>query len=83
MKRLIATAASAALLLPAAASARPADFHAPATTSTPAQVAAGAPSGDGFDWGDAGVGAGATGGLVLIAVGAFAASYRVRARVAR
>jgi hypothetical protein len=38
---------------------------------------------DGFDWGSAGIGAGAVGGLVLIAVGGFGAAYRTRMRVAR
>jgi hypothetical protein len=84
MKRLVSIAASAALLVPAAtASARPADSRAPVTTSTPAPVVVRESSDAGFDWGDAGIGAGATGGLVLIAAGAFAASYRVRTRVAR
>jgi hypothetical protein len=76
MKLLAVTAASAALLAPAGALARPADFHAPTTTSAPAAIAT--PSGDGFDWGAAGVGAGAAGGFLLIAAGGFVAAYRVR-----
>jgi hypothetical protein len=38
---------------------------------------------DGFDWGSAGIGAAAVGGLILIAVGGFGAAYRTRMRVAR
>jgi hypothetical protein len=38
---------------------------------------------DGFDWGSAGIGAAAVGGLILIAVGGFGAAYRMRLRVAR
>jgi len=34
----------------------------------------------GFDWGAAGVGAGAAGGLVLIAAGGFGVAYRARTR---
>jgi len=83
MKILAATAASAALLVPAAAHARPADVPAPVSNPTPAPVIVTAAPDSGFDWGAAGVGAGATGGLVLIAAGGFAAAYRVRARVAR
>ena len=81
MKRLAITAASAALLVPAAAQARPADLHAPNTPTAPVVISA--PSDDGFDWGSAGVGAAATGGLLLIAAGGFAGAYRVRTRVAR
>jgi hypothetical protein len=33
---------------------------------------------DGFDWGSAGIGAGATGGLVLIAAGGLVAARRAR-----
>jgi len=40
-------------------------------------------SDSGFDWGAAGVGAGAAGGLVLIAAGGFAGAYRFRTRLAR
>ena len=83
MKILAATAATAALLVPASAQARPADFRAPVSNPTPAPVVVTASPDAGFDWGAAGVGAGATGGLILIAAGGFAAAYRVRARVAR
>jgi hypothetical protein len=84
MKILAATAASAALLVPASAQARPADVPAlPVSNPTPAPVVVTAAPDGGFDWGAAGVGAGVTGGLVLIAAGGFAASYRVRARIAR
>jgi hypothetical protein len=38
---------------------------------------------DGFDWGSAGVGAAAAGGLVLIAVAGFTGAHRARIRVAR
>jgi hypothetical protein len=82
MKRLAAvSAACIALLVPAIASARPADFRAPTVKSEPIVLAT--PSDDGFDWGAAGVGAGAVGGLALIAIGSFAGAYRVRTRVAR
>ena len=82
MKRLAAVAAaSLALLVPTVASAIPADFRAPTATSEPIVVAS--PTDDGFDWGAAGVGAGAVGGLALIAIGTFAGAYRVRTRVAR
>jgi hypothetical protein len=36
-----------------------------------------------FDWGSAGIGAAATGGLVLVAAGGFAAAQRARVRPAR
>jgi hypothetical protein len=81
MKLLAAGIASAALLVPAGASARPADLvPAPAR---PAAVVAVAPSDSGFDWIAAGAGAGATGGLVLIAAGGFLAAQRVRIRLPR
>jgi hypothetical protein len=81
MKRLAAVgSASIALLVPSIASAVPADFRSPAVK--PAPIVAAAPS-DGFDWGAAGVGAGAVGGLVLVAAGSFAGAYRVRTRLAR
>lgn len=35
-----------------------------------------------FDWGSAGIGAAATGGLVLVAAGGFAAAHRARTRLA-
>jgi hypothetical protein len=38
---------------------------------------------DGFDWGSAGVGAAAVGGLILLGVGGFGAAYRARVRLAR
>jgi hypothetical protein len=37
---------------------------------------------EGFDWGSAGIGAAATGGLVLVAVGGLAAAHRARTRLA-
>jgi hypothetical protein len=84
MKRLAAVAAtSIALLVPAIASAVPADFRTPTPTPKPAPSVAATPSDDGFDWGAAGVGAGAVGGLLFIAAGSFAGAYRVRTRVAR
>jgi hypothetical protein len=73
--------ASIALLVPRIASAAPADFRAPSVKPEP--VVAVAPSNDGFDWGAAGVGAGAVGGLALVAAGSFAGAYRIRTRVAR
>jgi hypothetical protein len=81
MKLLATGIASVALLVPAGASARPADLV-PAT-ARPAPVVAAAPSDSGFDWAAAGVGAGATGGLALIAAGGFVAAHRVRIRLAR
>ena len=82
MKRLAAVgSASIALLVPSIASAVPADFRTP--TPKPASIVAATPSDDGFDWGAAGVGAGAVGGLVLVAAGSFAGAYRVRTRLAR
>jgi hypothetical protein len=81
MKLLAAGVASAALLFPASASARPADLV-PAAAH-PAPVVTVAPSDSGFDWIAAGVGAGATGGLVLIAAGGFVTAHRARTRLAR
>jgi hypothetical protein len=82
MKRLAAVATtSIALLVPAIASAVPADFRTP--TPKPASIVAATPSDDGFDWGAAGVGAGAVGGLFLVAAGSFAGAYRLRTRMAR
>jgi hypothetical protein len=37
----------------------------------------------GFDWGSAGLGAAATGGLLLVAIGGFGAAQRARMRLAR
>lgn len=57
---------------------------APAFTNTVAPAAPRVQStDDGFDWGSAGIGAAAVGGLILIAVGGFGAAYRTRLRVAR
>jgi hypothetical protein len=81
MKLLVTGVVGAALLVPAGAAARPADVV-PATAQ-PARVVTVESSGSDFDWGAAGVGAGATGGLMLIAVGGFAAAGRVRVRLAR
>jgi len=81
MKVIAAGVASAALLVPTTASARPADVVPP--TARPAPVATVEHSDSGFDWGAAGVGAGAAGGLVLIAAGGFAGAYRFRTRLAR
>jgi hypothetical protein len=39
-------------------------------------------SDESFDWGAAGIGAAATGGLVLVAAGGFAAAHRARTRLA-
>ena len=38
---------------------------------------------EGFDWGSAGIGAAATGGLVLVAAGGFVAARHTRVRAAR
>ena len=81
MKLLVAGVTSAALLVPAVASARPADAVPPTARSAPAVTVE--PSGSGFDWGSAAVGAGAAGGLVLIAAGGFAGAYRFRINAAR
>jgi hypothetical protein len=81
MKLLAAGVTSAALLVPAVASARPADVVPP--TARPEPVVSVQSSDSGFDWGSAGVGAGAAGGIVLIAAGGFGAAYRVRTRLAR
>jgi hypothetical protein len=81
MKLLAAGITSAALLVPAGASARPADVVPAAARPVP--VVSVESSDPGFDWGAAGIGAGAAGGLVLIAAGGFGAAYRVRTRLAR
>jgi hypothetical protein len=90
----IAAAALAALALAApAASARPIidppttsptelDLSAYDATPNPPPVTMRATD-DGFDWGSAGVGAAAAGGLVLIAVAGFTGAHRARIRVAR
>jgi hypothetical protein len=83
MKRLVAGVASAALLVPAAASARPADVVPATALPAPPPAVTVESSDSGFDWSAAGVGAGAAGGLVLIAAGGFGAAYRVRTRLAR
>jgi hypothetical protein len=82
MKLLVAGVASAALLVPAGASARVADsVPVPATARVAPVVTVQSSSPDsGFDWGAAGVGAGAAGGLVLIAAGGFGVAYRARTR---
>jgi hypothetical protein len=57
---------------------------APTTPVRPQHAAPRVQSADGgFDWGSAGVGAAATGGLVLIAIGGFGAAHRARIRLAR
>jgi hypothetical protein len=81
MKLLVTGVVSAALLVPAGAAARPADVV-PATAK-PAPVVTVESSGSGFDWGSAGVGAGASTGLMLIAAGSFAGASRFRSRLAR
>jgi hypothetical protein len=67
--------------------ARPAIDPQARYSSAEAHVLASAPrvqsADDGFDWGSAGVGAAATGGLVLIAIGGFGAAHRARIRLAR
>ena len=83
MKVMAVGVASAALLVPAAASARPADVVPPTARPATAPAATVGDSDSGFDWGAAGVGAGAAGGLVLLAAGGFAGAYRFRTRLAR
>jgi hypothetical protein len=56
------------------------DTVAPATPSTAARLQS---TDTGFDWGSAGIGAAATGGLILVAVGGLGVAYRARIRVAR
>jgi hypothetical protein len=80
MKLLAAGVASAALLVPAGASARVADAVPAASRPAPVVTVQSSPSSSGFDWGAAGVGAGAAGGLVLIAAGGFGVAYRARTR---
>jgi hypothetical protein len=81
MKLLAAGALSAALLVPAGASARIADAGpAPARVASVVTVQPSSSPDSGFDWGAAGVGAGAAGGLVLIAAGGFGVAYRARTR---
>src|SRR5205809_1035780 len=76
---LIATTTAFALAAPSAMALPVID---PPATAAPAPVIVRATD-DGFDWGAAGVGAAATGGLVLVAVGGFGAAHRGRVRVAR
>jgi hypothetical protein len=83
MKLLVAGVTSAALLVPAGASARVADAVPVTARSAPPPAATVQSSDSGFDWGSAGVGAGAAAGIVLIAAGGFGAAYRVRTRLAR
>jgi len=80
MKVIAAGVASAALLVPTVASARPADVV--PSAARPAPVAAVKHSDSGFDWVAAGLGAGTAGGLVLIAAGGFVGAYRFRTRLA-
>jgi hypothetical protein len=79
-RTVAATLAALALAAPAA-TARPIDP--PLGASTDREPAAPSPvivrvADEGFDWDSAGIGAGATGGLVLIAVGGLAAARRAR-----
>jgi hypothetical protein len=83
--RVAATVLGVAALAAPAASASPiidpGTSQPAAAPSSPRVVVRSVDSG--FDWGSAGVGAGATAGLVLVSAGAFGASYRGRIRLAR
>jgi hypothetical protein len=64
------------------------DTVAPATAPATSQPVHGdrrdaSPNSSGFDWASAAIGAAATGGLILIAVGGFGAVHRARIRPAR
>jgi hypothetical protein len=80
MKLLAAGVLSAALLVPAGASARIADAGPAPVRVAPVVTVQPSSSDSGFDWAAAGVGAGAAGGLVLIAAGGFGVAYRARTR---
>jgi hypothetical protein len=77
--RRIAAATLALLALAApAATARPimdGPIKVPAEPAPAPHVPA---AGESFDWGSGGIGAAATAGLVLVAVGGFAAAHRAR-----
>jgi hypothetical protein len=78
---LLALALALALAAPAA-TARPimdGPSNAPAEPAPAPPVRA---TDESFDWGSAGIGAAATGGLILVAAGGFAAAHRARTRLA-
>lgn len=81
--RRIAAATLALLALAApAATARPimdGPINAPAEPAPAPPVRA---TDESFDWGSAGIGAAAAGGLVLVAAGGFTAAHRARTRLA-
>jgi hypothetical protein len=81
--RRIAAATLALLALAApAATARPI-MDGP--TNVPAEPAPAPPvreADESFDWGSAGIGAAATGGLIVVAAGGLAAAHRARTRLA-
>jgi hypothetical protein len=52
------------------------------TEPTPARPAPVRATDESFDWGSAGIGAGATGGLILVAAAGLAAAHRARTRLA-
>jgi hypothetical protein len=54
-----------------------------APTSVRAAVPPVRSANDGFDWGDAGIGAAAAGGLVLVGIGGLGLASRTRIRLAR
>jgi hypothetical protein len=92
-KSLTIGLAATALGAPFASAGPPADIHlTPQEQQVLASRGQGAPepiariapvSDDGFDWGSAGIGAGAAGALTLVALGAFGLAGNRRVRVAR
>jgi hypothetical protein len=70
-----ATLAALALASPAAIAKPIRESPSDATPTPPVTVQA---TDESFDWGSAGIGAAATGGLVLVALGGFATARRAR-----
>ena len=77
-----ATQAQKARMAKAQALAWPHGFVVPTTVVRTAAPRAQSTN-DSFDWGSAGVGAAAMGGLILLGVGGFGAAYRARVRLVR
>jgi hypothetical protein len=80
LRRALALAVTTFAVAAPVASARPAVD--PQTHNMPMQPSVTVLD-TGFDWGSAGIGAAATGGLVLVAAGGFGAAHRARLRLAR
>jgi hypothetical protein len=79
--RPIAATTLALLVLAApAATARPIIDGPSNAPAEPAPAPPVRPTDESFDWGSAGLGAGVTSGLVLVAAGGLAAAHRARAR---